>query len=172
MTLLLVGIAAGIPVGGWILQHGEPTFLLGLLGIVLVVIGAVFLSVKDDARVPLPSWVSPATGLVSGLLTGLFGTGGPPLVLHYRLLGVDKAAFRGNLMALFLIMTTVRLPTYVVLGLVTPPRLVAAAAVLPAVALGATLGHRIHLDLSERAFRRLVSLSLVALGVLLLTRLL
>ncbi len=172
VALLLVGIAAGIPAGGWILQHGEPTFLLGLLGIVLVAIGAVFLAVKDDARVVLPTWISPATGLVSGLLTGLFGTGGPPLVLHYRLLGVDKAAFRSNLMALFLLMATVRLPTYVAFGLITPARLAAAAAVLPAVGIGAVLGHRIHLDLSEKTFRRLVSLGLVVLGLLLLLRLL
>ena len=60
-------------------------------------------------------------GLSSGLLTGLFGTGGPPLVLYYQLSGADKAAFRGNLMAIFLLMTLVRVPSYAGMGLITAP---------------------------------------------------
>lgn len=172
LALLLIGIGAGIPIGAWVLRFGEPTVVLGLLGSSLLVIGVLFLAVKEDARVIIPTWANPLTGLCSGLLTGLFGTGGPPLVLHYRLLGVGKAVFRSNLMTLFLLMTGVRLPSYIALGLVTPPRLAAAAAILPAVVVGAVLGHRIHLDLSEETFRRLVSIGLVALGLLLLARLL
>ena len=93
IVLLLVGIAVGIPAGGLVLKLGEPSFLLVLLGGVLVVVGLVFLLLRDNAALPLPGWVSPITGLVSGLLTGLFGTGGPPLVLHFRLLGIDKTGF-------------------------------------------------------------------------------
>lgn len=171
LSLLLVGIAVGIPAGAWILRFGEPSFLLNVLGLVLVAIGAVFLLVKDEVRINIPPLANPVTGLASGLLTGLFGTGGPPLILHFRLLGVSKAAFRGNLMALFLLMTAVRLPSYCIVGLITPQRLIAALTVLPAVIAGALIGNRIHLDLSERAFRRLVSVGLVVLGVLLLTRL-
>ena len=39
-----------------------------------------------------------------------------------------------------------------------------ALAVAPAVALGAWLGHRIHLEVPESSFRKLVSLALVAIG--------
>ncbi len=170
VLLLAIGIAVGIPIGGWILTFGEPTFLLGLLGLVLVVIGGIFLTVPNGAGVRMPSFVGPVVGVISGLLTGLFGTGGPPLVLFFRLQGLTKAAFRGNLMVLFLMMGIVRLPSYMGLGLITPARLVAAAAVLPAVLAGGVVGHLIHLDLSERIFRRIVSAALVVLGLLLLVR--
>lgn len=170
VLFLAIGIAVGIPVGGWILTFGEPTFLLGLLGLVLLGVGGAFLVLPDDVGVAMPPGLGATFGLASGLLTGLFGTGGPPLVLFFRLQGLTKVAFRGNLMALFLMMGVIRLPSYIGLGLITPDRLVAGAAVLPAVLVGGVIGHFIHLDLSERVFRRCVSVSLVVLGVLLLGR--
>ncbi|RLE35843.1 MAG: hypothetical protein DRJ61_02270 [Acidobacteria bacterium] len=170
VLFLAIGIIVGIPVGAWFLNFGEPTFLLGLLGLVLVAVGGVFLTVPNGAGLRLPSIVGPVVGLTSGLLTGLFGTGGPPLVLFFRLQGLAKTAFRGNLMVLFLMMGVIRLPSYIALGLITPARLVAGAAVLPAVLVGAVVGHLIHIDLSERIFRRIVSAALVVLGLLLLVR--
>ncbi|MCK5378131.1 MAG: sulfite exporter TauE/SafE family protein [Acidobacteria bacterium] len=170
VLLLAIGIVVGIPVGAWILSFGEPIFLLGILGLVLVAIGGVFLALPNGAGVRMPAVVGPIAGLISGLLTGLFGTGGPPLVLFFRIQGLTKAAFRGNLMVLFLMMGVIRLPSYIALGLITPVRLVAGAAVLPAVLAGGVVGHLIHLDLSEKTFRRIVSAALVVLGLLLLVR--
>lgn len=53
--------------------------------------------------------------------------------------------------------------------LVTPARLAAGAAVMPAVLAGGVVGHLIHVDLSERTFQRVVSVALVVLGLMLLT---
>ena len=113
-------------------------------------------------------WTTAPVGLLSGTLTGLFGTGGPPLILYYQLTGADKAAFRGNLMAIFLLMTTVRVPSYAFFGLITAPRLWSALAVLPAVIIGALIGNSIHLRIEEATFRRLVSVALLVIGLLLL----
>ena len=116
----------------------------------------------------MPRWIAGPIGVLSGVLTGLFGTGGPPLILYYQLQGVDKAAFRGNLMAIFLLMTAVRVPSYAVFGLITAPRMWSALAVMPAVLLGALIGNSIHLRIEETTFRRLVSAALLAIGILLL----
>jgi uncharacterized membrane protein YfcA len=169
VALLMVGIGAGIPVGAWLLGRGDPSHLLVALGGVLVAVGLVFLASPDGgAPRRVPAWTSVPVGLSSGILTGLFGTGGPPLVLYYRLAGVDKAAFRGNLMAVFLLMTVFRVPTYAGLGLITRERLFSTLLVLPAVVLGAVIGNRIHREIGERSFRRLVAGALVVLGALLL----
>jgi len=167
---VFAGIAVGIPLGAWLLGHGEPTALLTMLGAVLVVVGGVFLVAPLHRSTRVPAWLAPPVGLVSGVLTGLFGTGGPPLIFFYHLKGVDKATFRSSLMAIFLLMTFVRMPSYVAFGLVTGPRMWSALAVFPAVLLGAWIGNRIHLRIDEAAFRRLVSAALVLIGVLLLAR--
>lgn len=170
VTLIFVGIAVGIPVGAWLLQAGEPTFLLALLGAVLVVAGLVFLVAPRPRGRGLPRWLSPPIGLISGTLTGLFGTGGPPLVFYYQMCGVDKAVFRGNLMAIFLLMAFIRVPSYIAFDLFTWPRVISAGAVLPAVLLGAWVGNNIHLKLEENSFRRIVSIGLVVIGIVLLSR--
>lgn len=165
---LFAGVGLGIPVGAWLLRWGEPRFLLVLLGGLLVAVGLAFLAFPRPRTRSWPRWVAPPVGLFSGVLTGLFGTGGPPLVLYHQLGGMGKAAFRANLMAVFLLMTTIRVPSYAVLGLITTPRMLSAAAVLPAVLAGAVIGNQVHLRLSESTFRRMVSAALVVIGLLLL----
>lgn len=168
VLVIFIGVAIGTPLGTSLLRWGDARFLLIVLGVFLVAVGAVFLFIKDARKRQMPGWVAGPIGVISGVLTGLFGTGGPPLILYYRLLGVDKAAFRGNLMAIFLLMTVVRVPSYAVFGLITAPRMWSALAVLPAVILGALIGNRIHLRIEEATFRRLVSAALLLIGLLLL----
>jgi uncharacterized membrane protein YfcA len=165
-----IGIALGIPAGTWLLRGGDQTVVLTVLGWFLIAVGILFLRLPDGGRVQPPAWAGPPTGALSGVLTGLFGTGGPPLIVWYHLSAGSKAAFRGSLMTIFLLKTFVRVPAYVVGGLVTGPRLWSSLLVLPAVLLGAWLGNRLHVTIPEPVFRRLVALLLAVLGAVLLVR--
>ena len=165
ISLLGTGISLGIPIGALILRQGDPRVVLTILGGFLVVVGLVFLKLPAGGRLTPPGWLAPPVGLVSGLLTGLFGTGGPPLIIWFHLADANKAAFRGNLMTIFLLMTFVRVPSYALGGLITPAHLWSTLLVMPAVLGGAWLGHRLHVSLSEAVFRRLVSGLLVVLGL-------
>ncbi len=164
------GVLAGIPLGTLVLKTSSPDVILVGLGIFLVAVSVVFLRIRDDWHVDWPAWSGPPIGLVSGVLTGVFGTGGPPLIVYYHLAGARKSAFRGHLMTLFLMMTFVRVPSYALSGLVTPARLWSGILLLPVAWLGTRLGQRIHVRVSERTFRRLVSLLLGVLGLLLVLR--
>ena len=168
VLVLFAGVSVGIPIGAALLRWGEPRILLTALGLCLVAAGAVSLAKPRLERGRHPRWAPPPVGLLSGVLAGLFGTGGPPLILYYRLVGVDKAVFRGNLMAIFLLMTVVRVPSYAALGLLTAPRLISALIVAPAVLAGAYVGQLVHIRLMEDQFRRVVSAALVVLGLLLI----
>ena len=165
-----LGIVVGIPIGAWLLSHTEPEIILTVLGWFLIAVGLVFIKLPPGGRITPPAVAAPPTGLLSGILTGLFGTGGPPLIIWYHLAAASKSAFRAHLMTIFLLMTLVRVPSYAANGLVTAPRLWSALLVMPAVLLGAWMGHRLHLQISERTFRRLVSLLLAVLGVMLLIK--
>jgi uncharacterized membrane protein YfcA len=170
VILICIGVAAGIAIGTRILTASDATFVLTILAAFLITAGVVFLILPEHARVHWPSWTKPPVGIMSGTLAGMFGTGGPPLIVYYQLSGDPKAHFRGNLMAIFLIATLARIPAYGVAGLITVPRLLSAAALLPAALIGAWLGNRIHLEISELRFRRLVSGGLIIIGGLLLLR--
>ena len=58
ILVVFVGIAAGIPLGAWLLDRGEPTALLTLLGAVLVLVGGVFLVAPLQRAAPVPSWLA------------------------------------------------------------------------------------------------------------------
>jgi uncharacterized membrane protein YfcA len=105
-------------------------------------------------------------GGISGFLAGALGTGGPPLVAYYQLQGIDKSAFRVNLITIFLIISLVRLPCYAMAGLLDATRLRATLLLLPASLLGAWIGARLHLHLNENTFRRAVGLAVSLLGIL------
>jgi uncharacterized membrane protein YfcA len=167
---LLCGVVPGVLLGARVLKTGSPTLVLTVLGAFLVLVSAVFLVLRDGARVRWPRWIIPPTGLVSGVLTGLFGTGGPPLIVYYHLAGLDKSGFRGNLMAVFVAMTLLRVVSYTAQGMITLPRLWSGLALLPISLLGVWIGQRIHVEVPERLFRRMVSGLLGAIGLLLLLR--
>lgn len=168
--MICLGVIFGVPLGTWILSIGKPTMVLTILGGVLVFVGFSFLSIPSHTRVWWKRWTAPPTGLISGILGGLFGVGGPPVIIYFRLSGVDKDVFRASLMAIFLLIAFVRIPSYIVGGLMTEPRLWSALAVAPAVIIGAFVGGLIHIHLSEEKFKRIVSAVLVLIGLLLLFR--
>ncbi|MDX2475465.1 MAG: sulfite exporter TauE/SafE family protein [Candidatus Krumholzibacteria bacterium] len=164
------GIAVGIPVGAILLSTTDPQVMLAVLGWFLIGVGLLFIKLPPDGRFKPHAAAAPSAGLISGVLTGLYGTGGPPLIVWYHLSAVGKSAFRANLMTIFLLMAVVRVPSYAAVGLVTGPRLWSSLLVMPAVLLGGWIGHRLHVQVSERTFRRLVSLVLAVIGAVLLIR--
>ena len=73
-------------------------------------------------------------------------------------------------MAVFLAMTAIRVPVYIVFGLLTWSRLLSGLMLLPAALLGAVVGQRLHVGVRDSTFRRVVALGLLVLGVLLIRR--
>ena len=164
------GVAIGTVLGTLILKYGNPGFILTILGFFLICSGIIFLFAQSEVVIQWPSWCSPLIGILSGLLAGMFGTGGPPLVFYYQLSGMKKHAFRGHLMTLFLLMALVRYPSYALSGLLTPARFLSAVYVFPAVLVGIWLGNRIHIRISEKGFRKMISFGLIFIGIILLIK--
>lgn len=168
---ICAGVAIGALIGTFFLATGAPTLMLKILSVLLVVSGAGFLWSSLGSRVvSWPIWMQLPVGVASGVLSGLLGAGGPPLIVYYRLAGVSKATFRGNLMAVFLATTVVRLAATGAGGLLTVPRVASAALLLPAALVGLLLGRSWHSGVSEATFRTIVSSSLMVIGVALLLR--
>lgn len=168
IVILSGAIVVGTVLGTLILKYGNPEFILTILGFFLIGAGMIFLIAQSARIIHWPAWCPPCIGMIAGLLAGMFGTGGPPLIFYYQLSGLKKEAFRGHLMTLFLLMALVRLPAYAFSGLVTLPRIISAVYIFPAVLLGIWLGNRIHVRISEPGFRKMVSAGLIVIGIILL----
>jgi uncharacterized membrane protein YfcA len=183
LLALLPTMVVGMWLGAELLATGDVAWLKRALGIFVFAAGSWFLYQElrgdltaiheqpdDDSPPSVPArrrvlWVSLPTGLISGVLTGLFGTGGPPVIILLRGYRLSKGVFRSTMLSYFLIMSVVRAANYIPRGLLTLHELNAALWLLPATLLGAILGTVVHHRISERQFGIAVAVLLIFLGV-------
>jgi len=173
---LLLGLLPTTALGMWIgtrmLVGGDVAVLKPTLGVVVAAAGVWFLlrdgrGVKGEGPSRARNWIAVPFGLGAGVLAGLYGTGGPPVIVLLKSYGLDKGAFRATLLWFFLLMSLMRGGAYLHEGLLSEAELLAALWLLPFSIAGTVLGMLAHGRLSERVFGRAVSLLLVLLGVLL-----
>jgi len=184
LLLLAPPMAVGLWLGTKVLVAGDTDILKRLLGVVIALAGAWFLwserrrppgvaspqppAALSTASDRLRAGLTLPVGFISGLLGGMFGTGGPPIIILLRSYRLDKAAFRATLLGFFMVMTCVRAPTYWHQGVLTADVLRAALWLLPGAALGTAAGMLAHRRISERKFAVAVAVLLIILGCLLL----
>lgn len=101
----------------------------GVLGVFLVVLAAYFLVFQKAARFEPKGAVAIACVAISGLCDGLFGVGGPLMVVYFMARCADQRAYLGTIQCFFLITVSFATAFRVANGIVTP-------ALLPALALG------------------------------------
>ena len=113
------------------------------------------------------TWAAPV-GVFGGLISTLFGTGGPFYVIYLRLRGHGKDAFRATVAVIFLIDGASRITGYIIAGFISMEMLVLTAAALPVVAVAMYIGGHIHTTISAKTFTRLISVLLLGSGTALL----
>ncbi|GIK88453.1 MAG: TSUP family transporter [Burkholderiales bacterium] len=116
-------------------------------------------------------WWSVPIGVVGGVFSVLFGTGGPIYMVYLSARLRDKTALRATSSLLVTFSVWTRIAVFVVSGLLLDaPMLVLAAMMIPLMFAGLRLGNRLHHALSAPGVLRLVSVLLVANGGLLVAR--
>jgi len=170
-ALVLAAALPTLALGAWLLDTIDAGLLAFFLGLLIVVLGFYYLLLEAHLRLAFTRrWHLPAASAVGGILGGLFGVAGPPLIVYFKSLRLDKDAFRAALIGIWLCMTCVKIPMYAGLGMYSARSLWWALILLPASFAGARVGMRLHRAVSEAAFRRFTSLLLIASGVLLAVR--
>lgn len=165
IRLLLLGAAAGVPLGVTALTTLDPRWIKGGLGVFLTVYALTSLrSRRPSTSLISPRWAVP-TGFFSGLLSGAFNTGGPPMVLYGTERRWTPHAFRGNIQAYFLPVSTLTLIMLADRGVVTGTTLMVNLKLLPSLVLGMVVGDRLANRIEEALFRKILLYSLLVMGL-------
>jgi len=110
---------------------------------------------------------STATGIVSGVLNGAFGIGGPPVVLFYFSTPGAAAIGRASIIFFFLFTDALGVGYFATQeGMVTVQTFIQAVAWLPALLVGVWIGAHGFRRMNEQVFRRWVLVILMALALL------
>lgn len=169
LRLLIPFMAAGILAGVWLLVQLRPELLLGGLGVFVVFFGAAYV-MRSGRGFPLPRWTAAPIGAFGGATSAVFGIGGPIYVFYLAGRGGGPTEIRATMPVVFMFTTLARIALFIAAGLYSPAALVAAAALLPVMALGIWTGHHLHLNLSRETVIRVMGALLVVSGISLIVR--
>jgi uncharacterized membrane protein YfcA len=166
----MVGIALGL----YFFTALDPRTLSRGLGLVILVyaVYALWSSTRAPGgwRIPM-RLLGSISGVASGAVGTVFGTMATPFfVMYLEARKLAKQAFRATMSAMLLTLAVVRGIGYYVVGEFTREALIVFAASLPVMLIGVYIGNRIHLNISELAFKRLVGVTLLACSVPLLLK--
>ena len=162
--------AAGGLTGALLQTYAGNPVLTSVFGGLLTFVGVSGLTGMSD-RMRFRGWVAWVAGGVSGFLGGLVGNQGG--IRSAAMLGFDvsRQAFVATATAVGVIVDAARMPVYLAnqgeeLASLWPATLTATVGVI----VGTFLGARLLRKIPEHAYRRLVSALVLALGILMLTR--
>jgi uncharacterized membrane protein YfcA len=105
-------------------------------------------------------------GFISGLLIGSTSMGGPPVILFFSNQGVEKQAFRANLIAYFGVLSLLAVPTLILGGLMNVEVVNYAITFLPALLLGTITGMKSSKKANEGLFRKITLLIVTVTGLI------
>ena len=161
---LLVGCLIGTPLGVYALARAPAAPLkIALASVVLII--AVLLS-RGFAIKSMPSRPGlSGTGLVSGVLNGALGVGGPPVVILFFSTPTGAATGRASMIAYFLFTDLLGLGWQWHDGLLNRQALERALLYAPALIAGVSVGNRMFARVDPARFRVWVLRLLMALAV-------
>jgi uncharacterized membrane protein YfcA len=169
-ALILPFILVGMGLGALLLLHLSNAAAIAALACFVIVHGSYQLLSGRRPRSLGRGWVVPF-GLVGGMFSAWFGTGGPIYVIFLTGRVRDVRALRSTIALVVLVSAFIRIVVFGAAGLFTDPLLWGLALVLlPVQWIALRAGYRLHDRLPAGAIVRLISLVLVANGIMLLWR--
>lgn len=159
---MLTGAAVGLPVG-WLVYREANDRVLGIVIGVAVLASVVVIARGIDLRHAGPA-VDVGAGMLSGALTMSSSVNGPPLVFVLQARQFGPVPFRSTITTVFAVLDVVGILVFAATGEIGRDVLVAIAAALPGVAVGAAAGIALRRHLDAGHFRRLVLVLLVVAG--------
>lgn len=157
----------GVPLGVWGLKSLPGAWMTGALGVLLILIGLYNLTQPTLKPLTNEKWTY-LFGFVAGLFGGAYTMSGPVVIVYGTARRWSAEQFRSTLQSYFFPLNIMIIFNHARSGLWTTDVWWLFALSFPVMLLTFWLGNRISDHLRQETFERLVYMSLVVLGVLLL----
>ena len=161
--LALASLVA-IPFGILIIPRLNEHLVLIIFGLVVAGYGCYSLFMPHLPQLVNRRWGF-VFGFASGLLTGAYNSGGPPLVIYGNLSKWAREEFKSNLPGMFILNSIVVITSHALAGHYTQPVLENVLIGLPAMLVGLFVGWSLDKRVNPETFRKMVLFLLVVIGV-------
>jgi uncharacterized protein len=170
MIWLVPLMIAGSLVGAWLLLIVPPKPMMLALGI-FVVGYAIYSLVSKAPRTGLAQIFVVPFGLIGGIFSAMFGSGGFVYATYLSRRLADKDAMRATQSALIALSTFARVVIFALAGIYSSLQIpVLAVILIPVMLIGLYAGHHITLRMSREQFQRVLNLVFIGTGATLIVR--
>ena len=161
---MVLATLIGVPLGVTALHSLPEEWIIGGLGVLLILHSTRGLLLGDAAVSQVGRAWGFLAGLFGGLLGGAFNTSGPPVIIYGTARGWEKDRFRATLQIYFIVTGVLAVVLYVGTGVVSMTSLPWSVLAIPVMAIGAAIGQRLVARISAARFRILVFVGLEVTG--------
>lgn len=165
LRALMAATVLATPLGVFLLDTASAGVLYVVLAAVLIASVVHGLWWGGHARRWHPLWLGAPLGGLAGVLTGVFGTGGPPVVAYVASQRYDKYQHVASVQAVLAVANVLRLVVLIGFGTLEARHAVPSAVGAVAAAGGAMVGVALLLRLPTRGVRVIVQIMLLAVAV-------
>ena len=155
----------GIALGLTLFHSLDSALLKQMLGI--FILAYALYSLWNPLLSKASAWWSVPAGTCGGIISTLFGTGGPFYIMYLKARKMDKGSVRANFAIIFLLDSILRIAGYVQTEIVTEQIIDWLFLGLPTMAVAMWIGEHWHHKIPAIVFSRLISIFLLFSGVLL-----
>ena len=166
---LIFGSMLGVPIGVYILKHGDDRIIRIAVGIVIVSI-ALYNLFRPQLKPLNSQWPAPFAGFAGGLLGGLFHTSAPPVVIYGAMRQWSPVMFVGMMQAYFIPTDVFVIVGHLKTGLLNREVLHLFAWCFPFLIGAVALGNQIKGRLSVARFQKGVFVIILISGLMLVIR--
>lgn len=164
VALMALGGFVGVPIGTYILKHGDPMLLRWLIaGLTSAMLAMLLTGWRYSGRPH--AFLTSCVGAISGLFSGIAQIGGPPVVAYWLGGDTKAAVMRASTFAYFAIGSATTIVSYGASGLLTSHVFKISLMVLPCFAVGLWIGNHLFGFANQTFFRR-ICLALIAASLL------
>jgi len=163
------GVIVGTILGTWALTVVDPGIieLLVALFIMGFAVRVLVQAEKETVVRKQGDASSLVVGMTGGFIDSFMGTGGPPLVMYFDHLGLEKSTFRAACVGTFIMISSTKVVTYGYSGLLNWDVVITGVLLLPVMVVGTFLGMRLHHRIDQTWMKRFVAGLLMVSGMLL-----
>jgi len=166
----LIGVLTGL----YFFKTLDANTLARALGVFVSIYGAyaLWMTWRPAIALKIPLWIAtPPAGTLAGFVGTIFGSmAGMFFAIYLDLQKLDKTTFRATIAAILFGLGIFRGLGYAAVGAYDRETLIVCLLAVPVMLAGVWIGNRVHANLNDLAFQRLVALILIASGLPLLFR--
>ena len=172
LPLTALVVAGSIP-GIFLLKHTDASLLKVIFGIAVIIIGIEMLfremksSKSSNKKSGGSKIVLVLTGIISGLLCGLYGVGAL-LAAYVSRVAENSHEFKANICVVFVVENTIRIILYAATGILTLAVLKQVVILIPFMLAAVFLGMKSSSVLNEKVIKKIVIVLLILSGIVLI----